>query len=70
MPLVTLQDFQNLSVGGNPKVPKYELALMRMNGSKGPPMPPATSPITDEDKQTLIDWLSDGAPAGDVDNCQ
>jgi hypothetical protein len=36
---------------------------MRMNGSRNPPMPPATQPITDADKKTLIDWLSAGAPA-------
>ena len=69
MSLVTLEDFQALSVGGKPRVPKYQVALARMNGSKSPPMPPATSPISDEDKQTLIDWLSEGAPAGDADSC-
>jgi hypothetical protein len=69
MSLVTLEDFQILTVGGKPRVPKYEAALARMNGTKGPPMPPATSPITEQDKQTLIDWLSQGAPAGDADSC-
>lgn len=67
MPLVTLQDFMVLSVGGKPRVPKYQLALARMDGSKGPPMPPATSPISEADKKTLIDWLSSGAPAARSD---
>ena len=66
MSLVTLEDFQTLTVGGKPRVPKWQAALNRMNGTKSPPMPPATSPITDEDKQTLIDWLGDEAPAGDA----
>ena len=69
MSLVTLEDFQILTITGRPRVPKYEAALARMNGTKGPPMPPVTSPITDEDKQLLIDWLSDGAPAGDAGGC-
>jgi len=64
MSLVTLEDFQVLTVGGKPRVPKWQAALNCMNGTKGPPMPPATSPITDEQKQTLIDWLGDEAPAG------
>lgn len=66
MSLVTLEDFQSLTVGGKPRVPKWQAALNRMNGTKSPPMPPATSPITDEDKQTLIDWLGEEAPAGDA----
>lgn len=61
MPLVTIADFRVLSIQ-TPKVPKSQLALLRMNGSRNPPMPPASSPITDQDKKTLIDWLSDGAP--------
>jgi hypothetical protein len=66
MSLVTLEDFQTLTVGGKPRVPKWQAALNRMNGTKSPPMPPATSPITDEHKQTLLDWLGDEAPAGDA----
>jgi hypothetical protein len=71
MPLVVMEDFHVLSVGGMPKIPKYQVALMRMDGRRGPPMPPATSPITDEDKKTLIDWFSSGAPAatGDANTC-
>jgi hypothetical protein len=69
MSLVTLADFQSLTISGRPRVPKYEAALARMNGTKRPQMPPVNSPITDEDKQLLIDWLSDGAPAGDAGGC-
>jgi hypothetical protein len=63
MSLVTLDDFQALTVGGRPRIPKYQAALMRMNGTKNPPMPPASTPISDADKKTLIDWLSQDAPA-------
>jgi len=66
MSLVTLADFEALTVGGKPRVPKWQAALNRMNGTRSPPMPPATSPITDEDRQTLIDWLGEEAPAGDA----
>ncbi|HKU39337.1 MAG TPA: hypothetical protein VJR89_14345 [Polyangiales bacterium] len=62
MELVKIEDFRVLSVQNKPKIPKSELALLRMNGSRNPPMPPTNSPITDEDKKTLIDWLSAGAP--------
>lgn len=62
MPLVVLADFHTLSVAGKPKVPKYQLALMRIDGSRSPLMPPGGA-ITEQDKKTLIDWLSDGALA-------
>jgi hypothetical protein len=71
MALVKTADFQVLSVG-KPKIPKYELARMRIDGSRRPPMPPDGWPLTDPDKQTLIEWLSAGAPAAtgeDASNC-
>lgn len=64
MSLTKLADFQVLSVQ-TPKIPKYQQARERMDGSKSPPMPPMGSPITEQEKQTLIDWLSKGAPAAD-----
>lgn len=71
MALVKTADFEALSVG-KPKIPKYDLALMRMDGSRRPPMPPATSAITDEDKTTIMDWLKAKAPAasGDAAACK
>lgn len=74
MSLVTVDDFHKKSVAtrSSPSIPKYEQALMRMNGAKSPPMPPAGSALTEEDKTTLIDWLADGAPAasGDDASCE
>jgi hypothetical protein len=69
MSLVTLEDFHAVSVASRqkPSIPKYEQALMRMNGAKTPPMPPASTPITDEDKMTLLDWLGAAAPAATSD---
>jgi hypothetical protein len=70
MSLVELPDFQVLTIQ-TPKIPKYQQARERMDGSKSPSMPPPGSPITDVDKTTLIDWLGKGAPAADggMDSC-
>lgn len=66
MSLVVPADFERLRIT-RPRIPMSEWALMRMDGSASPPMPPADSPITDDDKATLIDWLSRGAPAAAAD---
>jgi len=62
MSLVEPADFQRLRIV-RPRISFAEAALMRMNGTKSPPMPPAEYPISEEDKTTLIDWLGQGAPA-------
>jgi hypothetical protein len=64
MSLVKTADFQVLTVQ-TPKIPKYQQARERIDGTKNPRMPPPGSPITDADKQTLIDWLGKGAPAAE-----
>jgi hypothetical protein len=65
MSLVTLEDFHGMSLSSRskPSIPKYEQALMRMDGSRNPPMPPARVAITEADKTLLIDWLGNGALA-------
>jgi hypothetical protein len=62
MSLVVPADFQRLRIT-KPRIPNYQNALMRLDGSAQPQMPPTGSEITNEDKTTLIDWLSSGAPA-------
>lgn len=66
MSLIAFEDFQRRSIV-KPRPLIYEAALMRMNGTAIPVMPPGGM-ITAEDKKTLLDWLGSGAPAANGGN--
>ena len=65
MALTAWEDFQRNSIV-KPKPPLYEVARMRIDGSRMPLMPPGGA-IAPEDKKTLLDWLGNKAPAATTD---
>jgi hypothetical protein len=66
MSLIAWEDFQRNSIV-KPRPPMHEVARKRVDGTRLPLMPPG-GVIATEDKQTLIDWLSQGAPAANGDD--
>lgn len=61
MSLIAQSDFQRMTIV-RPRPPIYEVARMRVDGSRLPLMPP-DGMITAEDKKTVLDWLNSSAPA-------
>lgn len=59
MPLEQWSDFHDENDDGRPF---YEVALARVTGEEKPIMPPPPHVLSDDEKSTLVDWLSDGAP--------